>query len=591
MPGAVPSPPAWSLLMIAASLALLPASSTADASRASIDSLNSLGRGYLFAKVEHSVKLYESVAEDARKLRYPLGEARALQNLGIALYLAGDYERGVAASLEAIRLFEELHMDHELAMSYGELGYQMKRRDLPRGLSFMQQGMGIAESSRDTLALCTLYDNYGVLQEMDERPDNAIEYYRRALDLKLASNDSLGIPFSLNHLAGIDAQQGRFEEAEALLRRSDMVRRAIHDKHGLLENSLQWAELKFLQGDLDTAAENVERALEDPGIHEEIYMLSYCYQQLATIYESKHDYERAYRNHLQYIAYRDSLSNVESNARMAKLELEYETERKDRLLAESRLAVAARSRQIVFLTGVLVLVLVVTLAIMRAQQLKRRQLKQEMEWRGRLRRSEYERKLADEKVRISRELHDNIGSRLTFITSSIDNLSRQSGGNQLRGGLDSLADFGRRTLTELRQTVWAMKSEDEGFRALQQKLQDLKRLCSGSGRSLELTTTRDADSAFSLSSSRMLNVFRIAQEAVQNAVKHTREGTIELELTQDSLGLVLTVRDHGPGFDPEEVRHSGGIIHMRERCKESGGSFRLASGPNGTTILCRFPPE
>jgi len=591
MPPAVPTPPTWSPLLIAAYLILLPACSAARTSRAGVDSLNSLGRGYLFANVERSVELYDSVAEDSRKLRYPLGEARALQNLGIALYLAGDYERGVAVSLEAIRLFEGLHMDHELAMSYGELGYQMKRRDLPRGLDFMQQGIGIAESSRDTLALCTLYDNYGVLQEMDERPDSAIKYYRRALDLKLASNDSLGIPFSLNHLAGIDAQQGRFEEAEALLRRSDSVRRAIQDKHGLLENSLQWAELKFLQGDLDTAAERVERALADPDIHEQTYMLSYCYEQLASIYEAKHDYERAYHNHLQYIANRDSLSNVESNARMAKLELEYETERKDRLLAESRLAVAARSRQIVFLTGVLVVLLLVTLAIMRSQQLKRRQLKQEMEWRSRLRRSEYERRLADEKVRISRELHDNIGSQLTFITSSIDNLSRQSGASQLRGGLDSLAEFGRRTLKELRQTVWAMKSEGEGFHALQQKLQDLKRLCSGSGRSLELTTTHDADSAFSLSSSRMLNIFRIAQEAVQNAVKHTREGTIELKLNQDSSGLVLSVRDHGPGFDPKEMRHSGGILHMRERCEESGGSFTLASGPEGTTILCRFPPE
>lgn len=564
------------------------------ADRAHIDSVNATGRDFIFSNIEESIRIFGDLVDEARGLDYAVGEARALVNLGVALYLNGRYDEGVEAYLRAIRLLEAANLRRELATAYGDLGYQMKRRDLARARHYMQQGIAIAEAEDDSLGLCALYDNFGVLEEMGEDLDGAAAYYQRALDLKSALQDSLGIPFSLNNLAGIAIMQGGYDDAARYLGRSDAIRRARRDAYGLLRNNVQWGALHFHRGDLDSARVRYERCLTLPSITEQAYLMAECRRQLALICERQGDPAAALVHQRRATAIADSLFSVESSARIAALEIEFETEKKDRLLAEQQLEITARSRTIGLLLAGLVGLVGASVGVYRYQVLRRSQLQREMDLRGQLRRAEYDQQMADEKLRIARELHDNIGAQLTFLTSSLDNLSARAGrqsdpGGEWKSGVDRLSAFGRQTLTELRQTVWAMKSEGEGWDALVARLQELKRQGSGSGRRLEFTMERQAD--VDLTSGRLLNLFRIAQEAVQNALKYTREGPITLELRASDEDLTLRITDTGPGFDPDTLGHVGGVAHMRQRCEESGGVFTLASGPEGTSVMCRFAAE
>ncbi len=563
----------------------------ATATRAHVDSLNSLGRGYVFSNIQHSVEQYGELAEEARALGYRAGEARALQNQGVALYLNGRYEEGIEASLQAIRIFEDLGLRRELASVYGELGYQIKRRNLERATGFMRRGIDIAEAEDDSLTLCALYDNFGVLHELADRPDSAAFYYRMGLDFKLALTDSLGIPYSLNHLSSLAAQQGDIAEARRLLAQSDRYRAATGDSMGLLSNKIQAAELSHLEGDAEAAAAAYELLLRTPPIFEHGAMVTHCYQRLAELYEELQDYEQAYRYQLRHASFSDSLYTVENDARMAALELEFETEKKDRQLAENRLQAAARSRQVLVLGAALVLLTVLAVAIVGFQHQKRRQLRQEMELRARLQQVERDQEMADEKLRISRELHDNIGAQLTFLTSSIDNMAHRTGDDDSRSELDAVSSFSRRTMQELRHTVWAMKNESEGLDALIGKLQDLKQQCGATGRRLVFEMDRDQAVEIDLASGRMLNVLRIAQEAVQNALKHTQEGEIAMKLVADAEGLRLSIRDQGPGFSDGDSSHAGGLSHMQQRCSDSGGTFSITSGEAGTEVMCHFPPN
>jgi signal transduction histidine kinase len=574
-------------VMVLILLSALP--STTQADFAAIDSLNNLGRDHLHTNVEQSIELYGQLAEETRALGYLEGEARALQNLALVLYMNGRYEASVQAYLQAIRIFEERHLTHELALAYGDLGYQMKRRNLPRATGFMRQGIAIAQEDQDPLTLATLYDNFGVLQEMADLPDSAGYYYQLALDLKVALNDSMGIPFSLNHLAGIAYQQENFESATDLMRLSDQYRQTLNDSYGLLLNSVHWGDLYFNQGDLVSAADYYQRTLQLPGAVEQGYLLSYCYKQLAIIFERDGDFEKALHNHQRFTAFQDSLSGVETTSRMAALEIEFETEKKDRLLAENKLAMEARSREIQILLIILVALAAGGAGIVRYQYLARHQLRREMKLKSQLRKTEHEQQMADEKLRISRELHDNIGAQITFLTSSIDNLSHQSTNGKVKQGLDTISKFGRNTLAELRQTVWAMKNEAEGLDALVSRYQELKRQCASTGRKLELDVKRETGVTVDLSSGRLLNLYRIAQEAVQNALKHTEDGTISLSLDASRNGLDLSIKDQGSGFNNGDQNHVGGLINMRQRCAESGGTFDLSSDTSGTRITCHFP--
>ena len=88
-----------------------------------------------------------------------------------------------------------------------------------------------------------------------------------------------------------------------------------------------------------------------------------------------------------------------------------------------------------------------------------------------------------------------------------------------------------------------------------------------------------------------LCVFRIVQEALQNALKHSQAKTISVQLRGNSEGLALTVVDDGVGFVVEGVGYQGlGLISMAERVEAMGGSFNVWSSPNrGTRLTASMP--
>jgi two-component system, NarL family, sensor histidine kinase UhpB len=90
--------------------------------------------------------------------------------------------------------------------------------------------------------------------------------------------------------------------------------------------------------------------------------------------------------------------------------------------------------------------------------------------------------------------------------------------------------------------------------------------------------------------------FRVAQEAVNNIVRHARARNVWLQLAVDAERLVLAVRDDGAGFDVEAARRraalgaSLGVVSMAERAALAGGTLRIESAPGqGTSVLAGFP--
>jgi len=558
---------------------------------ARVDSLNNLGHNYLFSNVTASIQLYSDLADETHLSGYEKGEAMALQNLAAALALKGLYDRSIEAQLKAIRLLGKNRMLEDLAGSYGDLGYRIKTHNLELAQKYMREGIRIGEANDFKIRLCGLYDNFGVLQEMAAKPDSAAFYYEKSLQLKFSLNDSIGIPFSLNNLASLNATLGNFQLADSLLTLSDNYHEAANDSYGRLVNNVHWGDLYFSQGDLDNAEIRYQRALTLPGASEQSFLVIHCYQQLALLYEQKKDFMKAYTSQQRFTAYRDSLVTVETNARIAGLEIEFESEKKDRQLVENQLAMEASKRHMGILVGLAILLAAIGGGILRFQQLKRKQMRREMELRGQLRRSEYDQRMADEKLRISRELHDNIGSQLTFLVSSVDNASLTSEEPAIQQKLKSISEFGHTTLSELRHTVWAMKHGESGLSALVVKLNELKRQCACGDLQLNLEFDENLDKETTLSSVRMLNIYRITQEAVQNAVKHSQAEKTTIKLAINNGELLLSIVDNGRGFDQKNPVRQSGLSNMKNRCLEAGGKFVLESQPTGTRISCRFPLE
>ena len=89
-------------------------------------------------------------------------------------------------------------------------------------------------------------------------------------------------------------------------------------------------------------------------------------------------------------------------------------------------------------------------------------------------------------------------------------------------------------------------------------------------------------------------VYRVAQEAVGNALKHANAGRIRVELGLATGTASLVVVDDGVGFDPDDAQARAtrlGITSMEERAEAVGGSLQIESGPKGTRVKLEVPVD
>lgn len=550
-----------------------------------IDSVNSITHSFIISNPQKAVSIFHENVKKARDLNYKYGLASALSKLALANYIKGNYDESTAQWIEAIRIFEGLKKFKDLSFAYSEFGYQLKRLDMKRANYYMQMGIQISEKNNFNDLHPGQYNNYGVLKELEENYDSAYYFYNKALAIKRVHNDSLGIPYSLNNLAGIFALKSDFGRAFEFLTLSDRFRAKEKNSFGQAENLSLRADFHNRLGNIDSAIFYYSKGLQVSKTVKSNYLIQAFSEQLMKLYSRKGDYRNAYEYHIQYDLYKDSLMNKETQEKIAELQVAFESERKDKMLAEHSLAIKQKSFQQLIMLGIIVLLSIIFGVIFFFQRLKRIKTRRELELKNKLSKAEMENKLRSEKLRISRDLHDNIGSQLTFIISSLDNLGYSLKNNEISGRISSIGKFSRDVLLELRNTVWAIKMEEGSTTDLLNRIYEMTQK-SGS-KYPKISINNQLQHIYMLSSVQILNLYRIIQEAVQNAVKHSCASEVLISLSECSEGLLLVIEDNGKGFNSEQIFSGNGLANMKSRCEEIDGIFSINT-ESGTRISCRI---
>lgn len=195
----------------------------------------------------------------------------------------------------------------------------------------------------------------------------------------------------------------------------------------------------------------------------------------------------------------------------------------------------------------------------------------------------------DERRRVARELHDDISQRLALLAIENDAASmRVDGGPERRAAgaspkLHALAA----DVHAIAQHLHPSRLESLGLPAT------LRAFCEDVGKRHGVrVVSRSIEPQIEVPADIALSLFRVAQEAVQNAVKHGGARGIDVELSSDRIGLTLTVVDDGRGFAAGSAERGGGlgIPGMRERLRLVGGRLQIDSRSGaGTTVVARVP--
>ena len=201
--------------------------------------------------------------------------------------------------------------------------------------------------------------------------------------------------------------------------------------------------------------------------------------------------------------------------------------------------------------------------------------------------------VVEERTRLARELHDSVSQTLFSMSLVADAAAALVERDPARAKtqLAGLRDMARSAATEMRSLIFELRPADldaEGLIATLRKHVDV------------LRSVHSAEIEFKENRYRRLEpavereIYRVAQEAIGNALKHANASRIEVALQMANGAATLLVADDGAGFDPDASQMRAtrlGITSMEERAEAIGGNLRIESGPNGTRVQLEVPAE
>jgi len=226
----------------------------------------------------------------------------------------------------------------------------------------------------------------------------------------------------------------------------------------------------------------------------------------------------------------------------------------------------------------LLLVLALALAIKKIQEAKNRNLIKALEQRNAIDR---------ERLRISRDMHDEIGASLTQISILSEIVKKQQGDpDKMMKSIEQISGISGTVVDDMSEIIWAMNPKNDNLASFMAYLRQ---------HTSEYLMSAGIDGCFhfpeecppvSMTSEQNRNIYLVVKEAIHNAVKHSEARSVNVSLSYSDAFLSISIEDNGKGFVPEKPdRYGNGLTTMRKRIENLGGSYVMDSAPGkGTRV-------
>lgn len=543
---------------------------------------------YFLARFQRSSgERKEAVQSNLNALQYlklkedPFYVIRAYNNLTYLESILGDWEKAMLYGQKALESSRVANDTNRMAYSLADISivyHDMEQYD--KGVEFSKNGLQLINqfSDADPKIKAFVLNAIGINFDDWNQPDSALYYHYQVLDL-YPRMDSSEFTNSFNNIGNTLLKQGKFAEAKKWVEISLKYNLQAGDYYKIATNFNNLATIAYSLGDFQKAEVLMDSTYKYVLASESREKLrDYLYDQFR-FQRKKGNLTLAIDYLEQYSELKDSIFKEDRVRMIGEIQTLYEVETKERELAESRAALAEKELQsksrnnllLILLIG-LILVLGSSFFIYYRQKSRNRHLEQEAKLQAVFAEQETQKRLQEQRNRISSDLHDNIGAQLTFIISSLNHLKfADFSKEKIAEKLDQVSSFTVDTINELRDTIWAMNQDQVTVEDIKSRLSGLiqkaQSSCPEIHFSLEIENTLPEN--YVLNSLEGINLYRIAQEAINNSIKHAEASEISVWVTGEKDSIQLKVKDNGKGFG-ENDEGGNGLHTMKARALRIG---------------------
>jgi signal transduction histidine kinase len=559
--------------------------------------------GYLAAALEQ----YRT----GRQTRSTKVEAAALNGIASVLVTSGVYD-SIIFYLKKSRALDTTAAN--VVMNYqAEAKYWQSQNEYDQSLTALQRALDNAEEVGDNRNKAIILSSIGSIyfsHEPDKTVardyflrsnalcDSSIHYnilarnYGRLANTAMASNDYEKGKYYLNRAKKITDlsdnlfvrsyilssiaitlfDEGKYNEVIEFMKEPIRIRRELGQTRQLQNDLLNISETYMMVKMYDKA----EEALTEGGaisqkLNDVVY-LKYFYERASMLDSLRGNYRGAYRNLKKAMAYKDSTFSRERLRDVREVQEKYETEQKEKIIAEKELVIEQQKyRQAVLLGGsvVSVLILVVVLVIIRARN--RQKLLNEREQQNHLRLQTIVKTQEDVQQRIARDLHDGLVQVLGAAKMSLQSVGPDSDKTVLQKHIRDASDIMDEAVTEARSISHQILPYSLLKDGLVSALEDLF------ARGLASFEFNHDGEKINVSEQVSINIYRIAQELVNNVQKHAESAHVTVSLKLNEGHLHFTFSDNGPGYDSGRLNGGAGLSNMTTRAELIGGFLEMNS--------------
>ena len=567
-------------------------------------SYNSIAASYEATGELDSAEIYHQRSLSIKKkINDTIGIADSYNNLGIIFDTRGNYSKALENYFIALEIYENYSKDiSKIPMVLVNIGIVYKKqKEYKKVLNYYQEALEIYKKNNNKVGQVITTGNIGsVLLNLGDYT-SSIKHSLEAKQMYAELGYTRYVPYMQVNMAIAKDSLKQFQEARqdylasiAAFKKDQNLYELTNAKVGLSQNYMH-------DGLFNKAYQHLKEALviirEKDFKEIEVKAL----KQLAEIDAATGNYKKAFNNFKAYAIGKDSLFEKEKIKVVFELETKYKTEKKEKQiliqradLAEQGLTIQKRNYQLVSLLGLALILGLIGYIFYNQQKLKNKQLQKENELKDALAKIETQNRLQEQRLRISRDLHDNIGAQLTFIISSLDNLKYGFSieDQKLTNKLESISSFTTETIYELRDTIWAMNKNEISFEDLKTRITNFidKANLVETNTEFEFKCADNIDKEKTFTSVDGMNIYRIIQESVNNAIKYAESKIISVNISEVNKSLSIKIEDEGKGFDVSSTELGNGINNIKKRAYELNAEIEINSTPNkGTSIILLKP--
>ncbi len=582
-----------------------------------VDLLNDISFGYWNVDPQKTDSLARVSLELSRKIGYERGIASAYYRIGVGKWMQGVHDEAFEAITKSLQIYESIERPVGAKSCLAMMALIMEEQgNYAQAIKYHKQCMDFEESQNDTLGLAHSYNNIAAVYYRQQKLDTALQYYLQSLSMRENAGSQRGIRESCANLSVVYRELGDLDLALSFANRTRSISYELENAIDILNAELIYADVLSDLGKLDSAQTIYLRLLaeaQDLSIPKRSMEIL---TGLRRVSERNGNFRDALNYSDKYHELQDSVLDIETAERVARLEAQYQSQRKEKEIADLQLQ--SRNRRLwrnIFAVGVLaslLFVLLLFLSFRFRSQRKEAQLRSEA----------LERKHLEDVNKLQSRFFANISHEfrtpLTLIQGPVEQLIDKLELEEDRKLLQVVKKNAARLLLLINQLLELSRFE-AGQVQLNATLQDViphlrgwTMLFEGAAarKHINLSFQSDEESVYIYFNADKLQ--QAITNLISNAVKFTGEGgtiavTISKVILKEREFISIKVHDDGVGIPKEMQAHifdrfyqahsteqgssTGiGLSLVREYVQLHGGKIKLQSNvEQGSTFTILLP--